>query len=143
LKYLIVLFTALILTLGMIALIAANVAQANTAQAAIEAAKAAQRASEGQMIQSGLNTLLIFMFLAVIVGVAVIVAFLLWRQRRLEHLLLQQQDGGQRWASGPNARWQKIPTNQQQALPPGVQNIDQYIEWLDYVDFVRQRRKGG
>lgn len=111
----IILIITLILLFALAGWMASSMAAANQAQATIEAARAAQVAAAGQAAQSVNNTILVIGILVIVAVSALIIGYLLWRDRRRDQQVMQMilslQSGVPRstgrWAPGPNAHFQK------------------------------------
>lgn len=80
---LILLFIVLLVGLAMLGWIASSAAQANTAQAAVESARAAQISAAGQTTQSILITVLVIIILVLAAGALIGGGVLYWRYRRM------------------------------------------------------------
>ena len=120
-----ILIIALILLFALAGWMASSMAAANQAQATIEAARAAQIAAAGQAAQSVNNTILVIGILVIVFVAAVVIGYLVWRDRRRDQqmmrLVLSLQAGAPhnlgRWAPGPNAHFKKAD---QPALSDGA-----------------------
>lgn len=112
--WLLLIIICVIVALALVTSISTNVATAQQAQAAIEAARAAQMATAGQTVGTvGLTVAVIVLGLLVLGLVALIVRNDI-RQRHPENGIVVRDPPG-RWKSGPNAQWQR--QEEQTALP--------------------------
>jgi len=118
-----------LLTLSIVLLaltfLAGNISQAHVsalqAQASIEASRATQISSVGNVVAIAAIAVLALL----VVALGVMVAFLLARQQKDAKSQEQKSDDEQRWVSGPNAHWQqRVPAPQPRpALESTIQTL--------------------
>jgi len=116
-----------LLTLSIVLLaltfLAGNISQAHVsalqAQASIDASRATQISSVGNVVAIAAIAVLALL----VVALGVMVAFLLARQQKDAKSQEQKSDDEQRWVSGPNAHWQQRVPQPRPALESTIQTL--------------------
>lgn len=122
---------AIIAILAFAASIASSAATYNQAQAVVETARVAQTANTT-------ITVLVATLAVVVVLAAMVVGYMVWRDRKRENLVREIQAAqlpGGKWAAGPNARFQRA--GQFPALPAG-QDINRALTTMMMLQVLNQ-----